>query len=394
MQELEAWYALAYAQVGARGALRLLEAFQGVEAALQAGPAAWSARAQFSPGACQRLQEARQRDSGGELARLAQLGITLVPLYDPAYPARLRAIADPPPALFVKGTLQPEDGRAIAIVGSRGASPYGRHVAAELAAELARRGITIVSGMALGADAAAHEGCLRAGGRTIAVLGSGIDVVYPPEHLHLYERIAASGAVVSEMPPGAPCTRKSFPIRNRIISGLCLGVVVVEAPEKSGALITATLAAEQGREVFAIPGSVNSAQSRGTHQLLRDGARLVESADDILEELSLQIAAPVLRQLPPRPGPRWDTSEEEPPPAPAAVRPAPKPTPAPPAPALPALAPEEDTILRLLSATAKQVDLLIEESALSPAQVNAALLTLELKCLVQRRPGNQYVRLR
>ncbi len=291
MSETEAWYLLACAQLGARAVLRLLEVFQRPGAIFAATPAAWSAQAKLSASGCARLVEAANRNVADELARLQRLGIRVIDLYHADYPARLRTISDAPAVLFVKGTLLPADQQAMAIVGSRRASPYGRHVAAELAAGLAGRGFTVVSGMALGADAAAHEGCLRAGGRTIAVLGSGLDIVYPPEHVALYERIAAAGAVISEYPPGTPPARTNFPVRNRLISGLALGVVVVEAPEKSGALITATHALEQGREVFAVPGSVNSSQNRGAHQLLRDGARLVESVEDILEELSWQLPA-------------------------------------------------------------------------------------------------------
>lgn len=413
MSATAAWYALACAQLGARPALRLLEVFQQPEAIFDATPSEWAARARLSASGCTRLLEAANRKLDAELPRLERLGIRLLDLYHAEYPAWLRSIADPPPVLFIKGELQPADQQAIAMVGSRRASPYGRHVASELAAALAGHGFTVVSGMALGADAAAHEGCLRAGGRTIAVLGSGIDVVYPPEHLALYERIAAAGAVLSEYPPGAPPTRSSFPVRNRIISGLALGVLVVEAPEKSGALITAAHALEQGREVFAVPGSVNSIHSRGSHQLLRDGARLVESVDDILEELSWQLpSAP--RVVTPQHGPSWSLVEgmrDETPSAPATPAapvdelPTPRrrknaaalsPTPsadASPAP-MPALPREEQAVLGLLSTTAKHVDAIIEASHLSPAQVNAVLLMLELKGFAQRRPGNAYIRLR
>ena len=418
MSVTEAWYALACAQLGARAVLRLLEVFQHPEAIFDATPSEWAARARLSAAGCARLLEAANRNVSAELPRLERLGIRLLDLYHADYPARLRSIADPPPVLFVKGELRAADQQAIAMVGSRRASPYGRHVAAELAAGLAGRGFTVVSGMALGADAAAHEGCLRAGGRTIAVLGSGIDVVYPPEHIALYERIAAAGAVLSEYPPGTPPTRSSFPVRNRIISGLALGVVVVEAPEKSGALITAAHALEQGREVFAVPGSVNSTQSRGSHQLLRDGARLVESVEDILEELSWQLP-PAPRSVSPQSGPNWSMVEamsDEVPPAPPAASvtppsapaapvpaprrqgkaaaPSPAPASAPPPDPVPALPREELALLGLLSTTAKHVDAIIEESSLSPAQVNAALLMLELKGFAQRRPGNVYIRLR
>ena len=395
MQDREEWYALACAQVGARAGMRLLEAFQQPAAIFAATPREWMAKAQLSAGACGRLLEAANRNHAAALDELGRLGIRVINLFDGDYPARLRTIYDPPVVLFVKGDLLPADERAVGIVGSRRASPYGRHVAAELSAGLAQHGFTVVSGMALGADAAAHEGCLRAGGRTIAVLAGGIDVIYPPEHATLYERIAAAGAVVSEAPPGAPTTRHSFPIRNRIISGLSLGVVVVEAPEKSGALITAVHALEQGREVFAVPGSVNSAQSKGSHQLLRDGARLVESVDDIIDELGLKVAGEAIKANP-LAGPSWEMLDdsEEPAPKPCRERaPAvPKTPPVIIAPT-PDLPPEEDSLLRLLSTTAKHVDELIEQSSLPPAQVNAALLMLELKGLVQRRPGNQYVRL-
>jgi len=386
MQDREAWYALGCAQLGGRAAMRLLEAFTQPSAVFAATPHEWMAKAQLSAAACNRLVTAANADLAGELERLDRLGIRVIGLHDNDYPARLRNIYDPPAVLFVKGTLLPEDSRAIAIVGSRRASPYGRHVAAELAAGLAEHGFTVVSGLALGADAAAHEGALRAGGRTLAVLGGGVDIIYPPEHAGLYGRIAASGAVISEAPPGAPSTKSSFPIRNRIISGLSVGVVVVEAPEKSGALITASLALEQGREVFAVPGSVNSAQSRGSHRLLRDGAHLVESVEDILQDIELLIpAAP--RKIDPLAGPKWDApGEEEAPP----VAPTPPAVKMPP----PVLPPEEDALYRLLSVNAKHIDVLIDDSHLPPAQVNAALLVLELKGLIQRRPGNHYIRLR
>lgn len=390
----EAWYLLAAAQLGARATLRLLEAFQHPGAILSATPHAWVKEAQLSAKGCSRLLDAINHGYRQELKQLAQLGVQLISIYDPAYPQRLRTIPDPPSVLFVKGKLPLLTERAIAIVGSRRASAYGRHVAAELASGLAQRGFTIVSGLALGADAAAHEGCLRANGYTIAVLGCGVDVVYPPEHIELYERIAANGAVISEAPPGAPPTRTCFPIRNRIISGLSLGVVVVEASEKSGALITADHALEQNREVFAVPGSVNSAQSKGSHRLLRDGAKLVESVDDILEDLPVT-SVPRKRSIRPLDGPQWndlatnDIAPQSAPPIPVA-----KPAPRPKSPAqTPSLPPEEAAVLHLLSSTAKPVEGLIVEANLSPAQVNAALLMLELKGFVQRRPGNLYVRL-
>ncbi len=212
-----------------------------------------------------------------------------IALRDPEYSQLLRQIPDPPPVLYVEGALLKEDGAAVAIVGTRAATAYGLSIARRLGQELARCGITVVSGLAEGIDAAAHEGALEERGRTLAVLGHGLSRIYPACHKGLADRIVRSGALISEFPWEAEPTPWNFPKRNRIISGLSLGVVVVEAPLKSGALITARQAMEQGREVFAVPGPISAIQSRGTHQLLRDGARLVESAQDILEELAPQL---------------------------------------------------------------------------------------------------------
>lgn len=201
-----------------------------------------------------------------------------------AYPALLSRIDDPPGVLFVRGSLQPSDSLSVAIVGARHATPYGLRIAEQLGASLAHAGYTVISGLARGIDAAAHRGALRAGGRTIAVLGSGVLNVYPPEHGDLALEIIDSGAVISELPPLTAPLQGTFPQRNRIVSGLSLGVVVVQAAERSGALITTRLATEQGREVFAVPGPIDCRMSRGCHRLIRDGAKLVESVDDILEE--------------------------------------------------------------------------------------------------------------
>ena len=201
------------------------------------------------------------------------------------YPPLLARIDDPPGVLFVRGGFKPCDALAVSVVGARHATPYGKRVAWQLAGGLARAGYTVVSGLARGIDAAAHRGAIDAGGRTIAVLGTGVLAVYPPEHADLATEVAAHGAVVSEPPPFSGPRAGAFPQRNRIVSGLSLGTVVVEAATRSGALITARLAGEQGREVFAVPGQIDCRMARGCHQLLRDGARLVESVDDILEEL-------------------------------------------------------------------------------------------------------------
>jgi DNA processing protein len=209
---------------------------------------------------------------------------------DPAYPRLLLEIPDPPEELWVLGGVAALDSPAVAIVGSRAASQYAMEIAGALAFDLARHGMVVVSGMARGVDGAAHRGALDAGGRTIAVLGSGVQVPYPPEHGALMREIAASGAVVSELPPDTPPLPHHFPLRNRIISGLSRAVIVVEAGEKSGSLITARCALEQGRDVMAVPGNALSGRNKGSHALLKDGAKLVESVDDILEELGLPAA--------------------------------------------------------------------------------------------------------
>lgn len=206
---------------------------------------------------------------------------------DEAYPRFLREIDQPPPVIYVRGDLIAEDEWAVAIVGTRQVTPYGRQVTSELASFLAGHGITVVSGLARGVDRVAHESALKAGGRTIAVLGSGVDRIYPPEHQNLAERITERGAVISDYPMGTPPDSTNFPPRNRIISGLSLATVVVEAGETSGALITATFAVNQGREVFAVPGSIYAPHSKGTNRLIRDGAHPLLRFDEILEELHL-----------------------------------------------------------------------------------------------------------
>ena len=300
------------------------------------------------------------REIDDELRRTREAGVTIVRFSDPGYPARLRMIADPPPVLYLKGALAAEDDRAVAIVGSRSASDYGRRVARDLARGLASLGFTVVSGMARGIDGTAHETTLQAGGRTIAVLGSGVERAYPPEHERLYRRISECGAVVSELPVGTRPMAFNFPARNRLISGLSLGVVVVEATEKSGSLITAALALDQGREVFAVPGEVGASRSRGAHRLIRQGAKLVETVDDIIEEIAPQLmrrggaAQAPARMLPPSAG--------------ASAR----------------------KIFELLQDNPLQVDQVIERSGLPAAQVLEILLDLELLGFVRQTPGKVY----
>jgi DNA processing protein len=245
-----------------------------------------NAIAEASPGGGTSSATLRVRAAAAR-QRAADRGMTPVAYNDTAYPPALSAIVDPPFVLWTRGAMAALDRPMVAMVGSRAASPYGLAVAERLAADLATCGITVVSGLARGVDSAAHRGALKGGGPTIAVLGSGADVIYPPEHAPLAREIATTGLVMSELVPGTPPLKPFFPLRNRIISGLSRAVVVIEAGERSGSLITARLALEQGRDVLAVPGNVLNGRNRGAHGLLRDGAKIVESADDILEELAL-----------------------------------------------------------------------------------------------------------
>lgn len=228
-----------------------------------------------------------QSQAESVLMRCAETGVQIVHYGDKRYPALLKEIHNPPILLFVKGELIPEDRIAVAMVGSRHPSAYGLRMAHRFSYELAEAGVTVVSGMARGVDAEAHRGALKARGRTLAVLGSGINVIYPKENKKLYDEISEKGAIVSEFPFDTPPLPYHFPMRNRIIAGMSLGVVVVEAHSKSGSLITSSLAAEENREVYAIPGPVDAIQSRGTNSLIQQGAKLVQSAEDILADLEL-----------------------------------------------------------------------------------------------------------
>jgi DNA processing protein len=232
------------------------------------------------------VQARMARDAADAALKLAPAaGMEAVAWFDPRYPALLNCTSDPPPVLWARGCLPVLQDPAVAIVGSRAASAYALSVGSRLGGELADRGIVVASGLARGVDSAAHRGALNAGGITVAVLGSGLDRMYPPEHVNLAEDIESTGVVLSELGPGVPPLPENFPLRNRIISGISLAVVVVEASENSGSLITARCAMEQGRDVMAVPGSVLSGRNRGSHSLLKDGAKVVETADDILEEL-------------------------------------------------------------------------------------------------------------
>ena len=236
----------------------------------------------------ERIVQARaQVDLDKVWAKIESQGIKILTWEDEAYPQRLKEIEQPPPVLYVRGEYLPDDLFAVAIVGTRRVTPYGRQISEELASYLAGNGITVVSGLARGVDAVAHQSALKAGGRTIGVLGSGVDKIYPPEHRQLAERMMESGSIISDYAPGTPPDASNFPPRNRIISGLSLAVVVIEAGETSGALITAEFAAEQGREIFAVPGSILAPQSKGTNKLIQQGALPLLSINDLMQALNL-----------------------------------------------------------------------------------------------------------
>ena len=341
---------------------------------------------QLAPATCQMISAWQRGDSGHpEIAkcvsiarRCNELGITLLGLSDPQFPPALRAIPDPPLLLFIQGAAALLHHPQIAVVGSRRASAQGLSLAREIAGELVDFGFQITSGLALGIDGAAHEGALHASGTTIAVIGTGHDQPYPRSHIGLRDRIARQGVVVSEYPPGTPARAGHFPRRNRIISGLAQGILVVEAGLKSGSLITAHTALEQGREVFAMPGSVRNPESRGCHYLIRQGAHLVESASDIVAELSaFWVDAPERRALEGMPAhgeraAKVGRSE---------------------APAGPAEGCDAHAVLQALGYDPQSTDDLCEATGLAAPPLLQALLTLELEGLVEAVPGG-YQRIR
>jgi DNA processing protein len=344
-------------QIGPTRFNRLIERFGSAEAAWNA-PMLELAAAGLQRRAVESLGTLRGTlDPELEWRRLQDAGVSVMILDDPAYPSALREITDPPPVLYIRGELSPADDWAIAVVGTRRASSYGRQVTDRIVPDVARAGVTIVSGLARGIDTYAHRAALAAGGRTIAVLGSGLDRLYPEENRALADQIAQSGAVLSEFPLGTPPDAMNFPRRNRIVSGLARATLVIEADLKSGAIITATRAAEQGRDVFAVPGNIFSPFSALPHQLIREGARVVTEASDILEELHLTA---VVEQRAARE-------------------------------ALPA-DPTEAALLQLLSDEPAHVDDLTRSTKLPSATVSATLTILELKGLARQLGPMQYVR--
>lgn len=308
-----------------------------------------------------RLIELRQKLNLTKLMRrLRAEDISVITLQEEGYPSNLREISDPPPVLYYRGEWAPGDATAIAVVGSRNPTPNGSYIAEELAMSMGQQGVTVVSGLARGIDTAAHHGALRGNGRTVAVLGTGLDEIYPHENRGLSEEIIKNGLLVSEFPMGTKPVATNFPIRNRIISGLSLGVLVVEAAKDSGSLITANFALEQGREVFAVPGPIHSIVSKGSNRLIQQGAHLVLEIGDILNGLNLtRITAEQL----------------------AAVRQG-------------KLAPEEEKILAALAEGPCHIDLVVQGSGLAASEVAGTLVILELKGLVRSGPGQTYSRLR
>ncbi len=345
---------------------RLLSAFHSPEKIFEAGLGDLTGIGGIRESKARGIKEFRAWDRvEQEIETVRQSGMRLLTYTDIEYPEQLRQIDDSPVILYTKGEIIPEDKYAVAIVGSRNMSPYGRKSAETIAYDLASSGLTIISGMARGIDTAAHKNALKAGGRSIAVLGSGLDMPYPPENTGLYESLSRSGSVISEFPLGTPPNRENFPKRNRLISGLSLGVLVVEATAKSGSLITANYALEQGKDVFAVPGNIASRTSEGTNSLIKRGARLVQKAEDILEELS-----PVLKVLLRSQGNRPEKSAGRT----GALE----------------INDEEKAICNLLDSGTRHIDSISRELRISPSKLSALLLNLEMKGVVKQTEGNNF----
>ena len=340
---------------------RLLQAYGNPADAMAADPVEVMLAGQLTKNTCEDWRpELLLKKADEEIAAAERAGVRLVPFLDEAYPALLKQIFDPPVLLYVRGNVEALNTPALAIVGSRDSSLYGRRMASGLGRDIAAAGVTVVSGLARGIDTAAHEGALEADGRTVAVLAGGLAGVYPPENVQLAETIVRRGALVSEYPLRMQPQAGFFPVRNRIISGLSRGVLVVEANRKSGALITADAALEQGRDVFAVPANADSAKSAGSNRLLKQGAKFVTEAIDVLEELGFA-AAPARKSGASAPG-----------------------TP---------LAGDEASVLDLFDSEPLDADTLSEKSSLPVNRVMAALSTLEMKRYLTQLPGKQFVKI-
>ncbi|CEP69000.1 DNA recombination-mediator protein A [Moorella glycerini] len=360
MEEKPFWVALQQAPgLGARRVLQLVKFFGSPRAVWQAPERELLAVEGLGKTATSLINWRRQVTPEKIMAKLEKTGIGVLVLEEDTYPLELKRIYDPPPVLYWRGSQLPGEGLKIAIVGTRRATAYGLKVATELAAGLAAAGAGVVSGLARGIDAAAHRGAIRGNGLTWGILGCGVDVIYPPEHRELYHQVMDHGAILSEFPPGTPPDAGHFPARNRIISGLASGTVVVEAAAKSGALITADLALEQNRDVFAVPGPVTSRYSEGPNELIKQGARVVTGVADILAEYEAQSL--------------WSLSREE---SQVEV----------------ALTAAEEKVLAVLSVMPTHLDTIMTTTGLPPGELNTALLQLEIRKLIRRLPGGFYLR--
>jgi DNA processing protein len=375
-KDIELWLKLIRAdEVGPVTFARLLQRFGSVDRALGASVNEMTKVEGVGFKTAERIATTRDKfDARKELELAAKLGVWILHIEDPRYPAMLRQIYDPPPALYVKGTLAREDTLGVAIVGSRRCSLYGQEQASRFAHLLAASGFTIVSGMARGIDTAAHSGALAAQGRTVAVQGCGLSRVFPPENARLFELIAASGACVCELPLRAEPLAEHFPPRNRIIAGLSLGTIVIEASFRSGALITAKTALESDREVMAVPGKIDSPLSQGAHSLIKQGARLVESVEDVMEALGYvgnqlkdHTAAAAKVATEKVEAPRLDTARLS-------------------------LKGHEKTIYDTLGKEPVHIDDIIGDVDLPPGAVNAAVMSLRLKGLIKQLPGNLFAK--
>lgn len=378
--EQREWLALSLVPgVGTAYFIRLLARFRSPGAVLRASQG--DLREVVGPKLAERIaQYVDVVDVEGQERLMAEYDATLITLNDTRYPLLLSEIYDPPLALFVRGELNEEDETAVAIVGTRRATPYGIRMAEKLGRELSARGVTVVSGMATGIDSAAHKGSIDGSGRTIAVMGNGVDIVYPPQNAELMDAITRNGCVLSQFPMGTKPSKGHFPYRNRIISGMTKGTIVVQAPERSGALITANTAAEQGREVFAVPGEVGVKNSEGPHALIREGAKLVETVEDILLKLNLPVEVRAGEK------PAKTTSE-------TTIRSAsghPESSQSAPAPATKKVAGIEGDVLSVLSPNGSFVDEIAAACRVPVSEALSTLTILELKGLIRQFSGKRF----
>lgn len=370
--ERHAWVTLTLVPgLGPKLTQALLERFGSARAAIQATEQELLAVPNIGEKTARQFLNAIQSvDAKAEIEKAHALGVQILPRVDPNYPATLLTLSDVPPLLYVKGAFQPTDSKAIGIVGSRSCTSYGKRVARQMAASLARAGYTIISGLALGIDGEAHQGALEAGGRTLAILAGGLSKIYPPQHVQLAEQVCQHGALITESPMAMAPQAGMFHSRNRIISGLSMAVVIIEANTQSGSLITARHASEQGREVFVIPANVDSPASAGSLKLLRDGARLIRGVDDLLEDLQgikpAQVPMPLAL-----PTPREEQT-----------------APAKPAPVLEG----NSQLLWDFLTEARHTDEIARHLNKAVSELSGLLLQLEMKRVIRRLPGNFYER--